>query len=140
MNYTSNQKKVITRLLNNAKGRSQDVNNTKGKTCEFTLTREWIEATLEAQGHICPRTGITYEYDEYKSWHKRSGHPNRPSINRLNPAKGYTEDNCEIVSNYYNTMLSSWTRTEVWPHVLGTFKHMAAAKGTFIQRVVAWFL
>ena len=100
---------IVTRLLANAKGRANDSNGNRGKTVPYTLTREWLEETLEKQGHQCPRTGIKYDYDEYKSWHKRSGHPARPSINRLNPSKGYTPENCEIVSNAYNTATVSYT-------------------------------
>ena len=131
---------IVTRLLANAKGRANDSNGNRGKTVPYTLTREWLEETLEKQGHQCPRTGIKYDYDEYKSWHKRSGHPARPSINRLNPSKGYTPENCEIVSNAYNTMLSSWTRTEMTEHVVGAAKNMLKEKGSLKQRLVAMLL
>ena len=138
--FNKAQREVISRILGNAKGRANNSNGTKGKTVEFSLSREWVEDLLIQQDHICPRTGIKYNYDTYKSWHKRSGHPSRPSINRLNPNKGYTEDNCEIVCNYYNTMLSSWNRTEVFDHVVGSAKEFIADKGTWWQRLLAKFL
>ena len=88
--YTKAQQKIMNRILNNAKGRANDTNGNRGKHVPFTLTSEWVEETLEKQGHKCPRTGIPYDYETYKSWHKRSGHPARPSINRLNPCLLYT--------------------------------------------------
>lgn len=140
MEFTKAQKTIITRLLNNAKGRANNANGSHGGIVAYTLTREWLEEMLVAQGHVCPRTEIDYEYEEYKSWHKRSGHPARPSINRLNPSKGYTPDNCEVVSNFYNTMLSSWTRPEVMPHLWGAWKNMVQRNGTWKQKILAWFL
>lgn len=138
--FTKAQKVVIQRILGNAKGRATNSNGNRAGEVAFSLTRKWVEDTLEAQGHTCPRTGVAYNYDEYKSWHGRSGHPARPSINRLNPSQGYTPENCEIVCNYYNTMLSSWNRTEVYRFVVGCFKEMAMDKGTWVQRIVARFL
>ena len=134
------QRDILTRLLSNAKGRANNSNGTKGKTCEYTLDREWVAKKLLDDNHHCPRTGIEYNYDEYKSWHKRGGHPARPSINRLNPSKGYTPDNCEVVSNFYNNMLGPWNRSELTHHIRGVAKDIIGNKGKWWQRLLVRFL
>lgn len=110
--------KIVKRLVGNAKARAKDPQKSRGKS-DFNLTEEWVMEQMEAQGFRCPYTGQPYDFSLGKSWFGRSGAPGRPSINRLNPLHGYTMDNCEVTSNYYNTALSSWTHRDIMKHVLG---------------------
>lgn len=54
----------------------------------FDLTREWIDARLNAGE--CELTGIKFDMEG-----KRTRHT--PSIDRINPSGGYTQNNCRIV-------------------------------------------
>lgn len=115
--------KIVKRLIGNAKSRAKDPQKSRGNQ-DFDLDEAWVYEQMEAQDYRCPYTGQPYDFSLGKSWHGRSGHPGRPSINRLNPLQGYTKENCEITSNYYNTALSSWTHKDIFKYTLGMAKFM----------------
>lgn len=120
MKFTKKQTEVIKGLISNAKGRSKDPQKTRGNS-EFNLTEAWVKEQIKKQGGKCPYTGVPYSYDPGKSWHGRCGNPRRPSINRLNPMQGYTMDNCEVTSNWWNSAIKSWQIREIIPFIRGAF-------------------
>ena len=99
--YTSIKKQDIsnfTRIsINNAKTRA----NKKG--LEFNLTVNWYINNLPK---YCPvfntKLDFTSDLDEAI-----------PSIDRINSAKGYTEDNCRIISWKANRIKNQWTVDEL---------------------------
>ena len=115
---SNNETKIIKRLVSNAKTRAKDPQKSRGKS-DFNLTEDWVKDQMIKQGYKCPYTGVEYDFGIGKSWFGRSGAPGRPSVNRLNPMEGYTMENCEITSNYYNTALSSWTHRDIAKHCVG---------------------
>jgi hypothetical protein len=72
-------------LLNGAKYRA------KKQNIEFSLTRKWAEDRWN--GH-CELTGIKFQTGERGVQGARMY---SPSIDRINPNKGYTENNCRFV-------------------------------------------
>lgn len=70
------------------------------KGWEFNLTPEWIEPKLVAG--VCEATGIPLELSGEKF--KGYGHfrPWTPSLDRIDPTKGYTTDNVKVVCWMYN--------------------------------------
>ena len=103
-----------------AKSRAKNPSKSRGKQ-DYDLSVEWAMEEMKKQGFKCPYTGQPYTFDNGKSWHGSCGAPGIPSINRLNAMKGYTKDNCEITSNYYNQQLMSWTHRETKRFVFGLF-------------------
>lgn len=77
-----------------AKKRAED------KGWDFNLTPEWIQPKLEAGR--CEATGIELELSggEFKGY----GHfrPWTPSLDRIDPTRGYTTDNVQVVCWMYN--------------------------------------
>ena len=67
---------------------------------EFNLTPEWIQPKLEAG--FCEASGLPLELSggEFKGY----GHfrPWTPSLDRIDPTKGYTTDNVQVVCWIYN--------------------------------------
>lgn len=77
----------------------------KKRDIEFSVDTDYI-MSLGTPSH-CPYLGIKLGYDnnELKD--------NSPSINRIDPSKGYVTGNLEIVSNKANTMLLTATSEEL---------------------------
>lgn len=71
---------------------------------EFLLTPLWIEKKL-AVG-VCERTGVSFVL---KIGNKYDRNPWFPSIDRVNPLFGYTENNCQMVCLIYNLGKNRWT-------------------------------
>ena len=88
-------------LLWNTKGNAR----TKGR--DFALTREWLEPRLNSG--ICEMTGLPFSYIPGTRWRKN---PFFPSIDRRDPDRGYTEENCRLVLYAYNTAKGTWTDEE----------------------------
>jgi hypothetical protein len=82
----------------NAKNRAKKLN------LEFGLTKKWL---LDNAPTHCPLLGIELSYTAETST------PNCASIDRINSLKGYTQDNCKIISFKANRMKSNATLEEI---------------------------
>lgn len=78
----------------------------KGTPCDLTI--EWL---LERYELPCPKTGVTYVMDGTGGYGERS--PYCPSIDKIDPQKGYTQDNCQMVCWFYNCAKQQFTDEEV---------------------------
>lgn len=58
------------------------------RSTEFDLTLEWFAARDLSR---CEMTGIPFVFA------KRRAHPHTLSVDRIDPARGYTQDNCRLV-------------------------------------------
>lgn len=67
------------------------------KVGEFTLTVDRIASVL-VKG-ICERTGLAFSFERHERYNY---HPLAPSIDKRDPFGGYTDDNVQIVCNFYN--------------------------------------
>ena len=61
---------------------------------------------------VCPKTGLQFNIIE-KGKNYRDRHPLTPSIDKIDPMMGYTEDNIQIVCWWYNLAKSRLTDQEV---------------------------
>lgn len=67
------------------------------------LTIEWIEEKVARDE--CERTGIPFSDNLDLT---ASKDPFAPSLDRIDPAKGYTKDNVQVVCTIYNLAKSDW--------------------------------
>jgi hypothetical protein len=67
----------------------------KSKGLAFDLTPEWVEIRLRAG--ICEATGIMLTETT-----GGRAHPFSPSLDRIDPKRGYLADNCKITCWIYN--------------------------------------
>lgn len=81
----------------------------KVRHLECTIAVEWVEERLHLP---CPRTGYVYEL-RHNSKNMRERVPNSPSLDKINPAGGYTPDNVEVVCWAYNALKQTFTSDEV---------------------------
>lgn len=92
------RRKLENRLLNAAKARA------KAKNLEFN-----IEVSDIVVPKICPLLGIPIFVNEGKKVCK----PNSPSLDRIDPTKGYIKNNVWVISLKANTMKSNATLEEM---------------------------
>ncbi len=83
-------------ILNNAKSRA------KKKQLNFDIDIQWLRDKLD-KGR-CEVTGLKFKYKKYDD-SKTS--PYAPSLDRINPKKGYTKDNTQVVITNYNKFKSN---------------------------------
>lgn len=85
----------LKRMLYLSKQRS------KIKNIEHDIDYEWL---LNNTPESCPKCGIEFSYDLNIKMN-----PFAPSIDRVDSNKGYTKDNCRVVSWMYNCGKSTYT-------------------------------
>ena len=76
----------------------------KRKNREHTLTLDWL---LDHANSICPLLNIPIIYGAQK----RDDHV--ASLDRKDPSKGYTPDNCTVISTRANRIINDATLTEL---------------------------
>lgn len=86
------------KMINRARNRA------KIKNIEFSLKTEDIIIP-----EYCPIMGIKLECGKGKS----GGSKNSPSIDKIDPTKGYTKENIRIISHLANMMKSCATKDEL---------------------------
>lgn len=75
----------------------------KRKGIAFTLTLDRVRSAIESG--VCEVTGIKFDLESYGP-KKRS--PWAPSVDRINPELGYTDDNVRVVVTIYNLAKSNF--------------------------------
>jgi hypothetical protein len=77
----------------------------KTKGLVFTISKAWV---IEALEHgMCPRTTETFYTGEPRT--KGVNEPNAPSLDRIVPELGYTQENTQVVIWAYNCAKSTWS-------------------------------
>jgi len=94
--------RVITSLVSSSKYRAK-LNN-----LEHDLDYEWAKERV----HFCEATGIKLEIRDCKTISKNNyanRNPRTPTIDKIDPKKGYTKDNCRVVCWWYNLAKSYYS-------------------------------
>jgi len=81
----------------------------KAKNLSFNIDREYIRSIIPSH---CPIFGIPLEWSAQRG----NGHgplPNSPSLDRIDPSKGYVKGNVWIISNKANTIKSYASHEEL---------------------------
>ena len=78
---------------------------------EHDLTKEWALATYT---DVCSLTGIPFIVAAKSAAGRSGGRPYSPSIDRINPLKGYTQDNCRWVLHAVNNFKGEMTDAEMF--------------------------
>lgn len=82
----------------------------KDKQIDFDLDMNEIHQTLVTG--VCAKTGHKFEI-QAKGRNYKDRSPYTPSIDKIDPSKGYTKDNIQIVCWWYNLAKSTFTDDEV---------------------------
>jgi hypothetical protein len=80
-------------LVNVAKHRA------KTRSLGFNLDPTDIQKRIDAG--VCELTGITFNLTEARAW-------NAPSLDRIDPKRGYTKDNVRVILYAVNVMANTW--------------------------------
>jgi len=99
LSHESHPRRRASKLLYHAQYRA------RRDGLECSLTREWVLRELERG--TCAATGIPF--DLKGGYGSKVMNRHAPSIDRIDPAKGYTPDNCQIVVYQYNAAKGGWS-------------------------------
>lgn len=83
----------------------------KKRGLAFDLTSSFLEELWNKQGGKCALTGIPFKLDEDKA----NGYG--PSLDKIDPKGGYTQDNVQWLLGLVNTMKSDHSMEEFKAHV-----------------------
>lgn len=93
----------IKNLLSVAKGRAQKLG------VEFSISPAWVaQAVTQRQ---CAVTGIFFDYGPDGDGAMRN--PFAPSVDKIEPYKGYTDENTRLVCVWYNLAKQDWSDDRV---------------------------
>jgi hypothetical protein len=87
---------------------------------EFDIDREDIANRILAGR--CEMTGLAFDLNVYKNGRRN---PFAPSIERIDPSRGYTKDNVQVVCCIYNVAKSDWTVGDVIKMSKALLEHQA---------------
>lgn len=90
----------------------------------FDLDLNWAISTVEAQEFKCPLSGVPF-FMECTA--ETNIHPFSPSLDRIDPRKGYTTNNVRIVVYAINVMLMDWG-VAVFERVVNGYRHKKGTK------------
>lgn len=95
------------RIRNRAKQLWQYANREAAvKDIPFDLTVEWIQKRLDAG--LCEVTQLPFDESSTTKFN-----PYKPSLDKKNPAGGYTQDNVQMVVWVYNLAKGTWSHDVV---------------------------
>lgn len=76
---------------------------------EFSITEEWLHGGLRDLSDRCEISDIEFNYDPQPRATKRYfKHPQRPSLDRIDNAKGYIPGNVRFVLHCVNIGINEW--------------------------------
>lgn len=78
---------------------------------EFDLTVDWVYERLLRK--YCPVTNLPFEF-RLKGKNYNDRHALTPSIDKIDPTKGYTQDNCRVVIWWFNAAKQRYTDWDIW--------------------------
>lgn len=106
-------KKLLAKALRAAQARSRK----KGLPCELDL--QFLFDLAEAQNYRCALTGIEFFFDHHA---KCRVAPYVPSIDRINPKRGYVRDNVRLTVFAVNAMMLDWGE-DVFQQVANSYRY-----------------
>lgn len=74
---------------------------------DVTITAEWIQERIELG--VCAATGIEFDLSPRNGFWS----PFSPSVDRIDPKRGYTIENCRIVCLIFNTAKNQFSDDDV---------------------------
>jgi hypothetical protein len=86
-------------------GETERKNRSINKGLDFELDYEWVCSQLK--NNVCPVTKLPFYLG------KEPRHPMTPSIDKIDPNKGYTKKNCRVICYWYNTEKSNYSEETV---------------------------
>lgn len=118
--YNTNYRRRI-RIINPAK---EIWRSAKWRAKKLNIPFEIQVSDIQIPTH-CPILGIQLKFDN-----RGQGHADSPSLDKIDPRKGYIKGNIMVISNKANTMKNGWTLEELERVVEYMRKHLIPKKQT----------
>lgn len=88
----------------------------KQKGIEHDIDIDWVKERMK----VCEVTGIPFEFRDTQIVEKKNysnRHPLTPTIDKIDPDKGYTKSNCRIVCWWFNLTKSIYNDDQVFDFI-----------------------
>lgn len=85
----------------------------KRKGLPFDLDMEWLKEELVKNNFCCARSNLPLTPSREDKAGKRGIYPTTISLDKVDPTKGYTKDNVEVVCYLYNISKNKFTTEDV---------------------------
>jgi hypothetical protein len=96
---------------------------------ECDLDLDWMFERLQKP---CSVTKLNFVFNRSKGPGNR--HASSPSVDRINPYKGYTKDNCRMVVWWYNAAKQRYSDLEVWHYCHSVVESLDVNNVLFVQQ------
>lgn len=119
--YRGRDEKVMRRHLVEIKSRA------KSKGISYALTYEDLLTAYRKQGGQCAISGEPLELVTRMNYTDIAQHPNRASIDRIDPARGYTPENIQWTCTIGNLAKGYYSTQQIIEWALAVAAHQASA-------------
>ena len=105
----SGKRYILCGLLSNARARA------KKRKLQFDLTKDFILLLKDKQSNRCAITNVELNWEVIaKIGSQRACLPNRVSLDRIDPLKGYIQSNMQLVTELANRVKTDLTMDELY--------------------------
>lgn len=101
------RRSIINQMLNNAKRRAKDRN------IDFDLDLDFLYYLKNKQNNKCAITGVELNWTPMPVSKQRECPPDRASLDKINPKKGYIKTNVQLVTDFSNRMKYTYSIEEI---------------------------
>jgi hypothetical protein len=81
----------------------------KERGLKIDLDRQWVIDKIKSG---CQISGLQFRFEKTISVGTGNAHPYYPTVDKINPSKGYTKDNCRIVCWFVNRAKGTMSDSE----------------------------
>lgn len=86
------------------------VRKAKARKHDYDIDVAYLKELWEERNGICPISGVKMKlYKNSAEWEKDKGNPYKPSLDRINPDKGYIKGNVQFICYIANMAKHSWS-------------------------------
>jgi hypothetical protein len=123
------RRSVIREMLSNAKSRA------RRNGLEFDLSLDFLKQLNASQDGRCAYSGILLNWALDSRGIQRTCPPDRASLDRIDPNKGYTQDNVHLVLDLVNRIKSAYSEQKFLEICCAIADHIRQSKAATLTTI-----